>query len=199
MMLCREFTLSEAAFSGARTVPGEEGWAKGSTVVGRLPQAPMIWVSQEGVGVFTTSTPGNLASVSIFPSPRTERAESGFWRGQGGKTPGKCVEKYPQIAYIPFPSSEIDVSQKCTQVEKRLTAIVEKESEENNNEVVSQASSRDSILSRAVSRTRISSRKLEENRLQEFKKKEEKSKKSKKVKKKPRPIEAALHPRRYIV
>ena len=156
-----------------------EGFNRGWPVT---PSSNDLGVPRRGGCVHYLDT-GQLSVSQYFPSPRTERAESGFWRGQGGKTPGKCVEKYPQIAYIPFPSSEIDVSQKCTQVEKRLTAIVEKESEENNNEVVSQASSRDSILSRAVSRTRISSRKLEENRLQEFKKKEEKSKKSKKVKK----------------
>ena len=55
MLLDRESTPSEAASSGP-FCSGEEGWAKGSTLVGGLPGAPMILESQNEVEVGITST-----------------------------------------------------------------------------------------------------------------------------------------------
>ena len=126
MLLYRESTPSEAAFSGTRSVPGEEGWVKGSTVVGRLPGTPMIRVSQDEVCVaHTTSTPGDVVSVSFYPSPHT-RAERGFGRGQGGiNSPGR-VEKVPKIPYNPLIPHH-PMSSQCTQDFENKESLAAKE------------------------------------------------------------------------
>ena len=197
MLLHRESTPSGAASSGARSVPGgrsvpaEEGWAKGSTGW-RLLGAPMIWVSQSEVCVlYTASAPGNMAPVSILPSPH--RAERGFGRGRGGiNSPGR-EEKYPKIPYPLFSSSE-SFSSQCTQERERdtgLAATIVEESDVNNNtdpEEKPQASSRGSILSRRAvfGRAGVSSRKNED-----------KAASSKKFKNKHRSVQAANPSQKY--
>jgi len=189
-LLTWESTPSEAAFSGARTVPGEEGWAKGSTVVGRLPGAPMIWVSQHQVCArTTTSTPGTVASV-FLTSPRSIRAASGFGKGQGGISPGKSVESYPKIPYLPLLPSHISLSSQCTQVFENKQASLaanesckEDESDENNNTDPQDShacSSRCRILSALSGRRATISGKIKKRKKLSF------EKKSKRVKKDPK-------------
>jgi len=199
MLLHRESTPWEAASSGARTVPGEGGWAKGSTLVAGLPGAPMICVSQPEVcGQTATSTPGNMAPVGTSPHTWAER---GFGRGPGGvNSLGFRVEKrkYHIISSLLSPSAESPSLSQCTQDRDRESCLpatrdVNEESEENNNidpQEQSQASSGSSILGRRVLsvHAKVSSRKnkkgCKEKKNVKFKKKFQKKNASKSCKKK---------------
>jgi len=192
MLLHRESTPWEAASSGARTVPGEGGWAKGSTLVAGLPGAPMICVSQPEVcGQTATSTPGNMAPVSTSPHTWAER---GFGRGPGGvNSLGFRVEKrkYHIISSLLSPPAESPSLSQCTQERDRESCLpatrdVNEESEENHNldpQEQSQASSRFGS-SRAFVSSRKNKKGCKEKKNVKFKKQKSKKNASKSCKKK---------------
>lgn len=210
-----ELTLREAASSGARSVPGEGGWAKGSTLVGGLPGAPMICVSKIGVCANTaTLTPGSMTSRKELL--HTKGAERGFRKGVGPKFERRRCGEVPGILESPtnFFSLLRSLSSMCTQdtVRVQMSCLAAtrdqlKESDENNNktEEKQQASSRSSIFGQgvlSVSHAVVSSRKKSPIRLQRKREREVPDKKKikeqpqakaakKELKNKPRPFEAA--------
>jgi hypothetical protein len=156
-----ELTSWEAASSGARSVPGEEGWAKGSTLVAGLPGAPMICVSTKGVCAETaTLTPGSMTSRKELL--HTKGAERGFRKGVGPKFGRQECGEVPGILESPtnFFSLPRSLSYTCTQDTVRVQVSclaatrdpLQRESDENNNKIEEkpQASSRSSILGQSV-------------------------------------------------
>jgi len=155
MFACGESTPWEAALSGARSVPGEGGWVKGSILVGGLPNTPMILVSQVGVFAKTiTSTPGNMASLVSNSSPpiRAERV----WARPPAQNLGGSVERNLVIPYHLKPFSLFVHKSTQGREEKSLAATREEirlmkcENKNNIPEEKPQASSRSSILQYVV-------------------------------------------------
>jgi hypothetical protein len=170
MLLDRESTPSEAASSGP-FCSGEEGWAKGSTLVGGLPGAPMILESQNEVEVGGHNLDSEQHGRSTISTPRRSWVRvQGVAEGPEFAQSG--VEKDHFTSHSPLSPSSNSISLEAHDIDPHHARDREiknnrfVETEENNNkdpQEKSQASSRSRILCELSVVSIVSSRKKRKN------------------------------------